>query len=438
MYHYLYEKIIMKISLSLFVLFLLPIVLLAQTLNYNSSLKSALHTAHFLKKDVFVVISSENTNNEKQNLLFNDAEVVNKINKAFVTYETNYADTALRAITKYYNIREYPTYIFLHDNMELFYRSLEFGATKERFIDILNDVEKASQQITISSVRGEYFKDTTNISTLKRLIDLLKKQGVTDNAYFIEQYAKKLNPLLFEDYQTVLYILEGGPIINRIAYNKAFANRAIIDSIFRKESSQKRGHLLTLISDNTMNNAIKTNCLADAQNTAIFHKNQWKNNEYNGQKIYNEKMLFYYNSIKDTINYFRMAADHYNKYYMSVRVNSIKKLSSMEKTDSTLHYKPGWKAKSFPNGLNEVSWNFYISGTKNRNHLQKAIKWSKRSIRLDPDPNNFDTLAHLFYAMQDFKKAIKTQEMALSIAKTNHLPFKVYLENLTRIKLKTL
>jgi len=40
--------------------------------------------------------------------------------------------------------------------------------------------------------------------------------------------------------------------------------------------------------------------------------------------------------------------------------------------------------------------------------------------------------------MQDFKKATKIQEMAISAAKKNGLPSKVYLENLTRIKLKTL
>lgn len=428
----------MKILRTLFVLFLLPVVLFAQKLNYNPSLKSTLLLAQYSKKGVFVIINSENINNERQNLLFNDAEVVNKINKAFVTYETNYTDTALSAIINYYNIRECPTYIFLHSNMELFYRSLEFDASKERFLDILKNAEEAAQQTTIKKAKEDYLKDTSDITKLKQLIDVLKKQGVTNNAYYIEQYAKKLSPASFDDYQTVLYILEAGPIINGIAYRKAFANRVITDSIFRKEPGPKRAFILNVISNNTMVTAIKTICLADAQNTANFHKNQWQNNQYNGQKIYNEKMLFYYNSIKDTVNYFRIATDHYDKYYMSIRIDSIENLKLQEKTDSTLRFKPGWKAKSFPDGLNEVAWNFYSSGTKNREQLLKAIKWSKRSIKLDPNPNNFDTLAHLFYAMQDFKKATKIQEMALSAAKKNGLPSKVYLENLTRIKLKTL
>ncbi|WP_025145940.1 hypothetical protein [Pedobacter jeongneungensis] len=428
----------MKISLSLLLLLFLPSILFAQKLNYSPSLKNALQMARYQKKGVLVIINLENTNTEKLNPLFIDQEIVNKVNMHFVTYETNYSDTTLKAINEYYNIQNCPTYLFLHSNMELFYRSLEFDAPKERFLDILKDAEEASQQITIKKAKEDYLKDTADVTKLKQLIDVLKKQGVTNNAYYIEQYVKKLNPESFNDYRTVLYILEAGPTINRPAYIKAFTNRAIIDSIFKKESSQKRGFILNVIANNTMTNAIKTICLADAQNTAIFYKNQWQNDHYNGQKIYNEKMLFYYNAIKDTVNYFEIAANHYDKYYMTVKIDSIKKLKLLEQTDSTLRFKPGWKAKSFSNGLNEVAWNFYISGTKNPKQLSKAVKWSERSIKLDPSPNNFDTLAHLFYSLQNFKKAIKAQEAAINMAEINGLPTKLFAESLAKMKSKTL
>lgn len=184
--------------------------------------------------------------------------------------------------------------------------------------------------------------------------------------------------------------------------------------------------------------AIKTICLADAQNTANFHKNQWQNNQFNGQKIYNEKMLFYYNAVKDTSSYFKLATHHYDKYYMGIGIDSIENLKLLERTDSTSRFKPGWKAKSFPDGLNEVAWNFYSSGTKNREQLLKAVKWSKRSIKLDPNPNNFDTLAHLFYSLQNFKKAIKTQETAINTAKINGFPTDAFSKNLLKMKSKTL
>ncbi|MBB6235975.1 hypothetical protein HDC90_000581 [Pedobacter sp. AK013] len=428
----------MKISLSLLILFFLPSILFAQKINYSSSLYSALQSARYLKKDVLVIINSENTNAEKQNRLFSYLEIVNKVNTHFISYQANYGDTALKSIIQYYNIQNCPTYIFLHSNMELFYRSLEFDAPRERFLDILKNAVEASQQTTIKKAKEDYLKDTSDITKLKQLIDVLKKRGVTNNAYYIEQYAKKLSPASFDDYQTILYILEAGPIINGIAYRKAFANRVIIDSIFKKEPEPKRAFILNVISNNTMVTAIKTICLADAQNTANFHKNQWQNSQYNGQKIYNEKMLFYYNSVKDTSSYFKLATNHYDKYYMSIRIDSIENLKLQEKTDSTLRFKPGWNAKSFPDGLNEVAWNFYSSGTKNREHLLRAIKWSKRSVKLDPNPNNFDTLAHLYYSLQDFKKAIKAQETAINTAKINGLPTNTFSESLLKMKSKTL
>lgn len=428
----------MKISLSFFLLFFCPSILFAQKLNYSASLQKALLSAHYLKKDVLIILNSENTNNEKENPLFSDQEIINKINLHFITYKTNYGDTTLKAINEYYNIENCPNYLFLHSNMELFYRNLEVDAPKERFEQILNYAKEASQQITIKKAKEDYLKDTSDVIKLKQLIDVLKKQGVTNNAYYIEQYAKKLSPASFDDYQTVLYILEAGPTINRIAYNKAFTNRTIIDSIFKKESSQKRGFILNVIANNTMINAIKTICLADAQNTANFYKNQWKNNEYNGQKIYNEKMLFYYNAIKDTANYFEIATNHYDKYYMSIEMDSVKRLKLLEKSDSTLRFNPGWKAKSFPNGLNEAAWNFYSSGTRNQKRLLKAVKWSKRAVQLDPNANNYDTLAHLFYSLKSFRRAIKAQEIAINIAKTNGLSTKDYFESLMKMKSKTL
>ncbi len=69
-----------------------------------------------------------------------------------------------------------------------------------------------------------------------------------------------------------------------------------------------------------------------------------------------------------------------------------------------------------PDELNDVAWTFYqvIESPK---LLKYASKWAKRSVKLDPQFYNNDTLAGIYQKMGKTKKAIKAAERAIAIAK---------------------
>lgn len=68
--------------------------------------------------------------------------------------------------------------------------------------------------------------------------------------------------------------------------------------------------------------------------------------------------------------------------------------------------------------LNNAAWSFY-EGVKQKRFLKKALKWAEKSVSLDPQYYNMDTLARLYAKTKNKKKAKSTAELAIKIARRN-------------------
>jgi len=66
--------------------------------------------------------------------------------------------------------------------------------------------------------------------------------------------------------------------------------------------------------------------------------------------------------------------------------------------------------------LNSAAWNFY-EHINDPEQLQAAIKWVKKSIRLDKSHANLDTHAALLFKLGQTSKALKTAQKAIALAK---------------------
>ncbi len=82
--------------------------------------------------------------------------------------------------------------------------------------------------------------------------------------------------------------------------------------------------------------------------------------------------------------------------------------------------------KKFPSDsqeeLNEVAWTF-LRITKDKKKLKQAVKWAKQSIKLDSNYFNHDTLAALYHRLGKKRKARKTAQKAIVIAKTANIDY---------------
>jgi tetratricopeptide (TPR) repeat protein len=447
----------MKYYLLFFFSLLFPLCGFAQNLSNASTFKKTLELAKKKEKPILLIISPDYPPEVQArvavgSVLLND-EVVSKAKENFVVFDTKRTDTSMRSIISTYKIMRYPAFIFMHPTRDVFHVDFGMSSTKHKYLAMFEKAMAMSKEKTATDLQVEYLKNPNDIAILKQLIEIRKRNGITDNAELIETYVQGLKMGDFNDYATVLFILEAGPYADGNAYKLAYTNRKIIDSIYKRESVQVRQAINNGVIVNTMTGAVRTKNMQRAIRGASLSRSAWKNDYLRGQKSYNSQMLYYYNATKDTTNYFKLAVQHYDSYYMNLSADSIKRaevrereamlerikptmqhknIVSKEKIDSLAKANPAnvrresfvtsTPSSNYAGDLNNIAYQFYQKGTKNLNYLSKAMLWSKRAIELNPIWNYYDTLAHIYYAMGIHSEALATQKLAVDLAKKETNP----------------
>lgn len=447
----------MKCVLKLIALFLFPIFSFAQNLSDAKTFQKALELAQRKEKFVMLIINPDLPPEMQAKLPPNpalqDLDVAKKIAANFIVFDTKRTDTSLRSILSTYKITRFPAFLFMHPTKDLFHVEYGYSSTKGKYLMMLDKAMLLSKEKTTSDLEKEHLKNPTDLAVLKEFINARKRNGITNNAELIEKYVQGLKISDFNDYETVLFILAAGPYADGSAYKLAYTNRKIVDSIYKKESIPVRTNINNAIISNTMISAVRTRNMMRAQSGASMSRAMTRD-YLRGQKSYNTQMLYYYNGIRDTTNYFKLAIQHYDTYYMSLSADSIKKaelkertammermkpsfstnIVSKEKMDSIVKANPGntlrrtetvitsSPSSNYANELNNIAYQFYQKGTKNLNYLSKAMLWSKRAIELNPIWGYYDTLAHVYYAMGIHSEAIATQKIAVDLAKKESNP----------------
>lgn len=452
----------------------------AQKLSLTKTFKQAISEATDQQKPVFLIIEAigikppsnlpKNVTVSFKSGIDND-DIITKINASFIVYKTVMTDTTIASVLRSANIKSFPAYIFMHPNKDVFYKDFGNSTLVEKYNKMLDKALIASKEKSISELAKDYEADRSNSATLKKLIDARKKAGIIDNAELVEKYVDNLKIGDFNDYQTVLYILEAGPYSDGTAYKLAYTNRKIIDSIYKSEPLAKRLALNHAIINNTMWDAARKKNLQRANSGANFTRYTYSKDYRAGEKAFNSQMLWYYSTVKDTASYLRTAIYFYDNHYMNISADSIKKIEARQldalrksrqgvstlptisntKRDSLLkNVDPKLlrtesvtivgtaSTSSYANELNNAAWKFYELGTKNINYLTKAMIWSRRSIELSPNSAYYDTLAHLLYRMGYYEEAIKTQQDAIKKAGDNKSHIRILEKELEKFKKRTI
>ncbi len=469
----------MKISLKIVLLLLLPFFSFAQNLSNATDFKKVVKLAQDQQKPILVIIGVKIPVNIDYkiapNLALADPEILKKMKDNFVVFESDNFDPSLSALIAKYKIRSFPYYLFLHPNEDAYHAEFGLMSNKIRFKLMLERALVLSKEKSMTALESDYLLDKNNNELIKKLITLRRKNGLTDNADLIEKFASNLRIADLNDYETVLFILQAGPHLDGNAYKYAITNRKTVDSIYKKESAQVRSDFTNTIINNTMLNAKKTKNLNQALTATNFLRNSWGRDYITGNKNANSQMLSYYLTVKDTANYFRNAITHYDTYYMNISADSIKRLeaklqqtalnnakkapfsppTTLTKTQiDSLKANPNTVTRretisvmsnvnamsnSYANELNTAAWSFYETGTKNINHLLKAIAWSKRSLELSIDnPSYLDTQAHILYRLGYNEQAQSVQENAINQAKIKGVAYENMKVELKKMKSKTL
>ena len=455
----------MKHLLLLLSLVISSSLLQAQQINYEPSFEKARALSLKQKKPLAVLITIQLPVNSPNNFRgINNERVIEKFNSNFINFKVDREDTVVaRRLIKEYNIFRFPSLIFFDIKGALMFSDVAILAFPQQLLDVIDKAIEASKENSLADYDSLYKAGNNNTSFLKSYISKRERAGISNNADLIEKYVEGLKVSDLKSYDEVLFILKAGPYSDGNAYKLAYTNKSLVDSIYKSVPLADRTAMNNAIISNTMNSAIASKNLARANAAANFTRGTWGKDVREGQKRYMLKMLEYYSGVKDTARYLKTASSFYDQNYMTITVDSIRKLDSlniiaarknaMKNAEVVSSIRIGdttfmrqMKAtvvithenEKYASELNNAAWSFYLMAGKNDDYLVKAMLWSRRSIELMPRAPFYDTYAHLLYKCKFYDEAETIAKKALEAAINEKADTKIYREAYDKIKKRTL
>ena len=282
-------------------------------------------------------------------------------------------------IAKKYNVKVYPTYLFINGDGEEVHRTIGY-VEENAFVQFAKDAEDPSKRLT--SLKQKFEKGELNSEGLKNLAGLTIYSEPELAGRVAEKYfATKKTDFNMEDIQLLLSGIQN----SESPLYKIFKDRKTdIIKVFPEANYEKFDKNLKV------NGAIKkslnpeTKQLDEVKLLAELNSLMTKEEAHMVIKKINANKAL---SQKDIPTYEKLTLE-INKDYT--------KLSSEE--------------------LNSIAWNFFEK-VDTKSSLETAIKWAQESVKKDENYANTDTLANLYNKIGDKKNAKMWAQKSIDIAK---------------------
>ena len=306
--------------------------------------------------------------------VFPKKEIGDLINDSFVSVKINMEKGEGLALREKYNIKAYPTLLFVDAN--------------EKQVHRIAGYQNVEQLLSVAKIALD---PTKRLHSMKEKFD----SGNRDEA-FLKKYAK-----------ASLKALDGSHI--KIA-------EAYLETQEKWSSTKNMDFIYTFLTD------------TDTKMFDYLIENKARFSEmYGTRKITQKIQGLIYNEIEDAKD--ESSINQIDKLYAKVYPQQAKELSAnfrmsfyrnagdYEKyTKAVVDYMDQFDVQG--ERLNDIAWTFYEK-VDDKSLLKKATKWVKKSIKINSNYYNNDTLAALYYKLGKKKKAIKTAKKAISLAKEN-------------------
>jgi len=363
-------------------------------------------------------------------------ETVGKVyNAGFVCYHLDAEKGEGIEVAKKYEVRAYPTYLFIKADGTLFFRSLGSMEAKA-FLEVSNTaLSEFKDPKSLSDWEKEYAAKKNDPKFLSDYIDKRSKQGLS-NATLFDEYLKlipeeeRTSDNVVKLYRKTVESLK----VNSFAYTNLKKNK---DLLAGKLSGL---YFLYLGIDNTVSEAAKS------KNEQLFTEALLAYDQLpkgvSPLRSKDELYMRYFQRTGDTDKYVKYASNLCNNYLMKITDDSIaskdnvgvqlleKRISAgelinLDSAQITKYraYTAHAERNSISLSLNDIAWTVFLK-VSDKNALQDALKWSKHSRELSPDNSEYlDTYANLLYKLGRKEEAITCEKEALSYdAKANKEP----------------
>jgi hypothetical protein len=464
-------KIIAFRQLLAAILLLLATTATAQKLRFEKdSLRQVLQRAQQLQKPVFLLFdampppgTSKEDAEKSYGSSLDDAAVAEVLQRDFLLLKAPaFANAEGQKLARRYYVSSFPTYIYLHPDGTVLHRS--FGNTRkvQRY---LNDIEVFRQKLAspdnLSRLEQRYAQGERTASFLRQYMVARRSVGAPISPDLLDAYVQELPVKAFNQFEEVVFVHECGPIVDSRAHKLARLNKRLVDSLYTTLPLAQRSAINTSIIDHTLQEAIERRNPQLAILGANFARGSWNTsrNYKMGARVYDYNMMRYYQAVRDTTQYLPLLVRYYEQYYMATPADTVRRQQAawrnlrgpfqnpppypnLARPDSTV--KMVWvdsKTKApdtYALDLNNGAWAVYKTGTRRSTYLTQAMRWSQRTIDVDPQAAYYDTLAHLLYALRLTTEAEVTQQKAIDLAKKEGKPVAGFKDELRKMKARTL
>lgn len=382
----------------------------------NLTYSEALQKAAINKRMVFLQFESEKCIqcNVVANKAFENEELATQLNETFVCIAINATHPDRETVGNFLNAKQSFGSFFIDRNGVLLHSYKMSTAQAAKYKEQIGiALFKSSEGIRISELEKEYREGDNSIDMLQAI--LLKRKSLSlETDSLLEVYISNLPPDSLKSVTTLTFIAKMAPLIGSNADNQLRKDYPLFNKAWYALPLAERIVINNRIIGKSMNKAVNEKNKAFAYRVASFNKSTYNNNIQAGEKAFDKTILDFLYETKDTINYLTRAVNFYDKYYMTVSVDTISKQDSLRRnkmfatvkgdtvsrTDSTMRIRKSItfspQTQTFTQALNTGAWNFYKMSS-DTTLLNKALQWVERAVEFYESAEATDTYARLLY-----------------------------------------
>lgn len=435
-------------------LFLCPFFLHAQVIFESfTSFDALLEKAQKDKKFIFIQIESNKCAqcNDVAMAGLSNKQLKEKYAVNFISTKLKEGDDLFSFVLNKYSLKEFMGSLYLDNKGNLL---LKNNATTSFASTYLDWADKAMANVdnlaVIADLERTYQSGDRTTAFLEKYIRALRDADMDSDAIMEEYIGKTIVDSVKTD-RIILFVKEQGLSLSSSAYKAVHSLNSSkkIDSIWYLMPLAKRIKINNRTTSQTYQEAVKNKDKMLIYQLSSFTQNIHGSNYRQGEFISQAQRVGFHSAIKDTSGFIQRA-DMFASNIMRVSNDSLKAWNTKEREEIFSNREPEKRfrpvSSTYADQLNTMAWQCYLLINEAR-YLEKALKWSERSIAIyndipisTPSENAayLDTYAHLLYKLKRYDEAVEWQTKAVEAQKTAQVKSNGFEQELEKMKSRKL
>lgn len=415
------------------------------------SIGDALKKATTNGKLVFVYFASATCEecNEVAGKAFESQELGKLYAEKSISLKMDVTNSDRKLFIDQYNPDEIMGSFYLRSDGDLLYRTAKTTSFAKTYME---DLDRAYNKL----VEGRNaLKQLNEMWTNEKSFEAMEMNLMRRNELMLpldsllDVYTSLLPEDSLKSFRVIQFVSKMAPKINSAAYIATRKDQDLFNQAWYRMELKERVDINNRIISKTMKDAIVKKDIQLATKTINFI---WGVNNSSKETIrrkkYDNAWMGYYGAVGDTANYLKVATYFYDRYYLTLSIDSLRSADSLE----TAKRFAMAKAENSGNGNKRISVTasnilqmhgaYLAEGAKNifrmdhkKAHTTKVLSYAAKALQLYESPNVLDLNARLLYNTGSTAEAIVLQEKAIALIKARGLPPVRYEKVLQQMKM---